>query len=736
MNFKKVLCMWLVFVILLSLLTGCGKTGETVVYDMNAPMKSVQTGSITSNANLEMFWDNDAKCVLLQCISTGKIWSNIPYDYYMQGGVSNSLNSPINISVINDQYIQTSINGYNGVVTSGRVFSEKIKNGIRVTYCFDACQISIPVEYVLRSRSDSLMVTIDTPAIVEGSENMLMSISLAPFLCSTSNDAEDAYLFVPSGTGTVMYAAEKNSIGVRRWSGEMYGTDASRHITTAQLNEEAIRLPVFGAKSGEEALFGIIEEGAESVGLNAETGNSNTGYSNIYPEIWFRGYDVYPSNSEAFRYQDINLPSSVTLKKAVTVGYYPLFGNDADYNGMAKRYRQYLKDFGLVTNTQIDQSPYSVTLLGGIMTTTSLFGIPRKTLNSMTTFAQAKDIINELEELTGTTPSVRLEGFGNCGISPGKPAGGFGFSSVYGNKKQRLALEEYCANKKIPLFTDFDLVRCSSSGGGFSSLTDMAESASGGAVSLAPLKTPLLNQNTKMEYQLLKRENISKAVDKLIKMAKKSKITGISLSTLTDIAYSDYSTSDYAVKSNMDRDVRESIEKLHEAGHTVSVSGANMYAAVTADVLFDVPVDNGSLDVFDVQIPFYQMVFKGLKPMYCSSVNLASDSKKLIMQAATGGVGIGFTLIHDFDVSYMETGSEKLYGAKFENNRQLIQESVNDYINFMNMVSKSGIERYEVLPNGVSKTVFDNNVVLYANHTSVAVESPVGVLEGYEYKVN
>ena len=734
MNSKKALCMLLVFVILLSLLSGCGKTVKTVLYDMDTPAISVPSGSITSNANFELFWDDDSKCVLLQSISTGKIWSNIPYDYYMQGGVSTSLNSPINISIMDDQYSQTNINGYTGAVMSGRVFSEKINSGIRVTYCFDACQISIPVEYVLRT--DSLMVKIDTPAIVEGSKNMLMSVSLAPFLCSTPNDADDAYLFVPSGTGAVMYAAEKSNSGVRRWSGEMYGTDASRHVTTAPLNEESVRLPVFGVKSGEQTLFGIIEEGAESTVLNAETGNSNTGYSSIYPEIWFRGYDIYPSNSEAFRYQDISLQSSVMSKKAVTVGYYPLSGEDADYNGMAKRYRKYLQDCGLIADTKIEQSPYSVTLLGGVLTTTSLFGIPHKTLNSMTTFTQAKDIIGELEGLTGTTPSVRLEGFGNCGISPGKPAGGFGFPSVFGKEKQRLALEQYCTDKKISLFTDFDLIQCASSGGGFSYRTDMAESASGGAVSIAPLTTPLLKENNSMAYRLLKRENISKAVDKLIKLADKSKISGVSLSTLTDIAYSDYSGSDYAVKSNMERDVRKTIEKVRAAGHPVSASGTNMYAAATADVIFDVTIENGNLDVFDVQIPFYQMVFKGLKPMYCSSVNLASDSKRTIMLAATGGVGIGFTLIHDFDVSYMETGSEKLYGAKFENNRELIRETVSDYTNFINAVSKSGIERYEVLPNGVSKTVFDNNVVLYANHTSVAVESPVGVLEGYEYKVD
>lgn len=734
MNFKKSLCIWLVFVILLSLLAGCGKTVETVSYDMNTPEISVPTGSITANSDFELFWDDDLKCVLLQCLSTGKIWSNIPYDYYMEGGASTSLNSTINISIINDQYSETNISGYNGTIMNGRVFSEKIKNGIRVTYCFDACQISIPVEYVLRN--DSLMVTIDTPAIVEGSENMLLSVSLAPFLCSTLNEADDAYLFVPSGSGALMYADNKTNSEVRRWSGEMYGIDASRHVTTSPLNEESVRLPVFGAKSGEHALFGIIEEGAESVVLNAETGNSNTGYSNIYPEIWFRGYDIYPSYSEAFRYMDIKLPSAVMSKKAVTVGYYPLFGEDADYNGMAKRYRQYLQDCELVTDTQIAQSPYSVTLLGGVMTTTSFLGIPRKTLNSMTNFTQAKNIIGELEELTGTTPSVRLEGFGNYGISPGKIAGGFSFPSIFGNKKQRLALEEYCANKNISLFTDFDLVQCSSSGGGFSYLTDMAESASGGAVSLTPLKTPLLTANAKMKYHLLKRENIPKAVDKLIKLAKKSKVSGVSLSTLTDISYSDYSKPDYAVKSNTERDVRNSIQKIQAAGHPVSASGANMYAAVIADVLFDVTVEDGSLDALDVQIPFYQMVFKGLKPMYCSAVNLAPDSKQLIMQAATGGVGIGFTLINDFDVTYMETGTEKLYGAKFENNRQLIKESVNDYINFINSISNAGIERYEVLPNGVSKTIFDNNVVLYANHNSVAVESPIGVLEGYGYKVS
>ena len=37
------------------------------------------------------------------------------------------------------------------------------------------------------------------------------------------------------------------------------------------------------------------------------------------------------------------------------------------------------------------------------------------------------------------------------------------------------------------------------------------------------------------------------------------------------------------------------------------------------------------------------------------------------------------------------------------------------------------------MPSGVRKTVFDNGVTVYVNYTGKTVETPLGVLEAYDY---
>ena len=106
----------------------------------------------------------------------------------------------------------------------------------------------------------------------------------------------------------------------------------------------------------------------------------------------------------------------------MTVAYQALHGDEAGYAGIAALYQDYLLEQGMTATTE-ESAPYAVTLLGGTNITTSIFGIPRKKLVTMTTFSQAQSIVSELQETTGTLPLVRLMGYGyNAGYPAGCPS--------------------------------------------------------------------------------------------------------------------------------------------------------------------------------------------------------------------------------------------------------------------------------------------------------------------------
>lgn len=721
-------------VLFAAILAGCNETPQKKVqYDLKSSAVSIPSATLAQNDKYKLDWNDECKCVLLQSLENGRIWSNIPYEYFTEGGSSVNVNSTLNITVVNSGTLAwDTIRGASAAAEDGRIFSKRIENGIRVLYCFDNYKISVPVEYVLRN--DSVEVTVDCDSIIEGGEYLVVSVSVAPFLCAVQNASSGGYLFIPSGSGALMPVAETVD-GKRRYTGEVYGTDASRRLPEILVDEEKIRLPVFGCSDGTDALLGIIEKGAESAEISAEAGNARNGYSNVYASFYIRGYDIFATEYSAFKNEDLTRVSVYRSQKDVSVGFYPLSGKDADYNGMAKRYRKYLEDRGLLKSNPSAKPSYALTVMGGVKTTENYVGIKKKTVKPLTTFSETKQIVSELYDKSGVKPVVRLLGFGNGGINTGGIAGGFNFASVLGVSKQT-DLEKYCKSKDILLFTDFDLINYSESGGGFSYSGSAAETALNFTAEQSPVRIPTRDYNTDLSYRLLRRGLIGDVLEKVLKFAKEKDISGLSFSSLGKTAYSDYRDNKYAVKGNTEKDVKSFIERTHKSKHKVAVSEANAYAACAADVIYDVPLSNGGNFVFSQSIPFYQMVFCGFKPMYSSAKNLSAEPKKQLMLTASAGCGISFALIGEYKTEYSETATGNLYGAVYSDNRaDILDTSKNgDYAEYAENVLGNSIESYEFLDKNITRTTFSNGAQVYANHSDKKQSTAYGEFLPYGIK--
>lgn len=719
-------------ILLLGTTTACSEKATNIPpYDSEAT-DSLSSQVVAANSSYELSWDDFGKFVSLTDIKTGKIWSTIPYDYYMSGGASANVNSTLNISISNTENLKVdNINGYTEAYTNGRILCEAVENGLTVTYYFDRYNISVPTTYKLLD--DGLEISIDPSKISEGTQYLLVSVTPAPFLCSAYNTEDGSYLFIPTGSGALMYAKE-TSEGDKSYIGEVYGTDGGRLLTEIPTEEEAIRMPVYGAKDSDHALLAVINEGAESAEIEATSGNNRTGLSNVSAKFYLRAYDRIASGIQLLGYSDYTKVAHKLSTNPIRISYYPLTDDEANYNGMARRYKKYLNDNGYMNNSSNNTASYGVKFLGGVSTQELALGIPVSVLNSMTTFSDAKNITEELMGISQLSPEVMLSGFGNNGISVGKIAGGYRFSDVLGTKAQRKALEAFCSQNNISLFTDFDIVRYNESGNGFSYLFNSTKSASLRAVEQYPVEIPLREYDKDNRYRLLMRSKLNSAAKKLVKYADKQGVSGVALSSLGSIAYSDYNDEKYYVKANMEEDVMGILGSIKSASHNTAVSQPNAYAAAAADALYDVPVDNGGYLAFDQTIPFYQMVFGSAKPLYSQSVNLADNFDRQIMLSVASGSRLSFTLTNNFDVSYIENQTDKIYATVYKYNKELIETTLNKTEPFYKEIAGAGIASYEIVSDGVSKTVFDNNVVLYANHNNNTVALPVGELKAYDFK--
>lgn len=729
---KRTSMLLAVFMIVFSI-SACGTKTVKIKYNTTKNVPTVESGIVAENDKLILNWNDTAKSVSFTEKSTGKIWSNIPIDVINEGKSSANLNSTINVELYKENsFTSVDVKGYSAAFESGRISSEKIDNGVKVTYYFDEYKVSVPVEYVLRDTS--LLVSINSKDIVENDDYRIISVSVAPYLVSAKNETQGAYLFVPSGSGALMYAA--NTVeGKEEFSCDVYGSDFAELKTVSTEKLPKAYLPVFGAKDGDFAICGIIEKGAESVRINAESGNSRTNYSTVYPTYYLRSTDRIETAGNDASSMDSILKSEVIADSSINIAYYPLSGDSADYNGMAHTYRDYIVKNNNLKSTKNENGNYGITFYGGVEHIKTVFGIPKKQLDSMTEFSKAKKILGELIKQSGTPSDVRLYGYGNRGVSAGKIAGGYSFDSAYGSMKEFLTLEDFCKNEKISLYSDFDAVRFSSSGSGFSVISDSAKSATLRKVEIFPNKIPLGDYNTDYGYYLLKRDLFSDATEKLIKFADKNKISGIGLSTLSSIAYSDHANAKTAVKSGIADDVKKQILNVKNAGHKIAVDNANAYAASVADTIYNVPIDNGGYSILDESIPFYQIVFSAIANMYCPSVNLADNADKQTMLCAAYGTKPEFSLIYTFDTVDMEIGAGKFNCMLYSDNLDLVGKSVDKLNSLLLKIDGSAISRYEIMGGNIGKTIYENGITVISNHSSKEVEYNGKTIEPYGFSM-
>lgn len=698
--------------------TGCSKSETAKAWEI-PDLSVVESAIIADNDNFSLEWNNEEKQVFFIEKNSGAVWGTVPKEALSLEEKNDSLFSPIQIEV--SENISKALDftrSYSSAILNNNVDAKLIDNGLEVTYYFDEFQIAIPVQFTIRN--DSFAISIVKGKIFEGNTHKLLSVSLAPYVSSCQNGKDDSYLFVPSGNGGLIYT---NSPEFKTYSSEVYGTDFSRMLFSRYVEEERNKMPVFGIKNGEKALFSIIEEGAEAAQIVANSGDKETGYSSVYAKCYVRGFDIYADEL------DSNSTTVTTVAESIsgqnfTVGYYPLSAENADYNGMAKKYKEYLTKNGM-QKTEYASALYSVSIVGGAKVKKLVLGIPYQTRKTATSFAEANEMIGQLKTKTSAMPFVQMVGFGSNGLDVGKIAGGY---KLIGDKDD---LKKLLSDYKDYISFDFDVVRFNESGAGVLTLNGAAKSANL-QKSKRFFNDPALRDYDKLtdSYFLVKRSKLGGIIDKVTGFATKNEITNISLATLGEICYSDYSDSKYEMKANTEIDVEKYLNNIRSKNIKITTDNANVYAAKLSDNILNLQIEDYGYDGIDQYIPFYQMVFVGTKNVYSEPLNSVDNRTQVKLGALSTGVRFGYKLLKNYSDGFITKTNVEIYSTLFSDNLNEITEEVKEYSDYYSAIQGAQIDEYVILENGVIKTVFDNGVIAYTNMSCEELETEAGKISG------
>ena len=539
---------------------------------------------------------------------------------------------------------------------------KEIENGVRITYRFSATKIAIPVDYVLEE--DHLSVKIVTSDIKEEDDTkLLLSVSLNPAMGAADNTEEGSFA-IPDGSGAYINF-NNGKTSVKSYSAKVYGSDITAVSNTKPPVTEQIYLPMYGIiKGGENALVVVAHSGDTSASIEASvSGQSKSSYNTCRFSFTLRETDTFYMGTSA---TPLTIFQKGEIKTdEVEVKYYPVSGKNIDYVDVAAAYRGYLMtQRGIESKTSEDKFGFYLDLYGGTKKQKNVAGIPVKMKTSITSYAQAKEIAEKLIELGVDDMVLTYNLWTDAGMEKkadykAKP------SSVLGGKKEFNALKTYLEENNVAFYPSVSNTTFVS-GEGFNTFADTAVRASGAYSKQLTYDLAFGVQNKLYDpMSLLSPEAFTEIYDKMAESYSKSGLSGASIGDMTSLLYGSYDK-DTISRDNAKNIITDSLAKLKMQVGSVLAQGANAYAFEYVDHITDVPLSSSGFDIFDGDIPLFQLVMHGLIPYSSTAINGAPDSERALLMAAATGSAPSFDMLYEETNVLKDTELDVYYYANYE----------------------------------------------------------------------
>ena len=620
------------------------------------------------NDELRMIVDDRSAVFGIEVKETGYIWWSSPLEATQDRAATALLADELRSSNVVRYGVPLKRSG-NNVLRSGSendcTFTVKdIKDGIRVEYDYKNAGFKVPVEYTLGE--DCLIAAVKVSEIKEtNAANVVTEMTVLGSLGAAS-DKEEGYYVIPDGCGALVRFNNNRSFQNNIYQQRVYGND----VTAVPQNKGAVTgqiyLPVYGVVKEDNALLAVAAKGDSNAYLTANVSRqSGSSYNICNLSFILRSTDsFYMSGSSNEKYTVFE--SGSIKSDDIEMRYYPISKKGADYTDIAERYRRYLmEEKGVTAKSTAGEAPMYLTLYGGVMKKKPVLGIPISLRTSVTDYGQAADIIGSLgsggvEDMVISYKNWTNDGIKNKVDTDGKPSGKLGGRSGFGKLTDLINDKGYSF---YPVSDNRDFY----SGNGYYSFTDTAVRVSGSYSRIVSYDRAYgIPNKFRKNMSLLSPSYFGEVLGDISENYPKNGLEGVSLSDLTSSLYGDYGKKGIS---------RAKAETLLEEGYSrldsslengILADTANAYALPYVSRIKDVPLSSGRSDIFDEDIPFYQMVLHGVLPYSSEAINGSADPETAVLMAAATGSCLSYDMIYEETGELKDTELDTLYYANYK----------------------------------------------------------------------
>lgn len=680
---------------------------------------------VDSNENLKLYMNTKENTIMLEDLKTGEKWWSNPVDLQTSNakkGQKDELASGMTLIYASPADRATTILNSKG---KGKTKMKKSGKNIEITYTFSDPGITVPVTISLEK--DHMKLYVDTSAIVEDNPSTVSGKLTSDLAFMTTFGAagleEEGYFVVPDGSGAIINF-NNGKTGLKTYAGKVYGRDITAVKSQKQATIQNVSLPMYGIVKGNSAMMVVADKGDTCASINSYVSNqNNTDYNSTYFDFELRTQDEYLMGGESsplkvFEKRGIRIPE-------IELRYYPVSKDDkseVDYTDIAARYRKYLiEEKGVEDKDLTDKNSLYLDIYGATLKKESVAGLPVTVKQPVTTFATAKYILECLNGMGVDDMVVAYNNYNDDNIGE-KIADSFNPSSKLGGKSKYNALSEYASANNIALFPVVDNQQFKT-GNGYWNMTNTSI-----RVSNAYAQIPVFDLAHGIENKYYKSLSLftpasyDRAFGKLIKSYNKKKVTNFSFGSLANTIYGDYGKKAIS-RENAKGIVQGIYSSAKETGSVLSDNPA-AYVLPYTDYITNVPLCSSKFDIFDADIPLYQMVLHGVTPYSCTAVNGEADLDIASLMAIASGSNIGFDMVGTEASELKDTKLDKYfygYYANWVNEAAGLYKFADDVLS---PAADSTISSYTVSEDGSEiTTVYDNGYTTVVDLDKLTVKA-------------
>lgn len=603
-------------------------------------------------------------------------------------------------------------------------------NGFSAEIYFTKYKIGMTLNVELTD--DGVKCVIPDSSIKEdGGEYNIGTVSIYPYMGSSYIDSKEGYMLVPDGNGALIYLDDKNGRFNSGYSSMIYGGDIGfdelqvltllwdKYETVTE--SEKILAPIYGIAHTDDkfAYLAVVEDGAMRATIEVQPNGVSIDYNRAYAKFILRKLYTQPTSNNSTS-GSFHLIEEDRSHSDLGVRFILLSGDEADYSGMAKAYRKYLMDRGLLSKKE-DSYRTRIDFLG-TERENWLFGTSSVV---MTRTEDVRDIIADLSAEAADKFLLVYRGWQKGGLY-NVPISRYKADSDIGGTKELTKLINDMAEMGniLTLYNDALHINPDEQNATFNVVKQIN-------------KRKYEEKTYKEVYDkflYVTPERSTYLLDKFTDSYLDEGVCNLCLGGITNNLFS----FNYSGDSYTRFDCGEAyLKEVEAADEKLSLSMEQPFAYMwkNTDSFLSMPLYTSDYIFEDDSIPFLSMVLKGIMPVYSEYVNFEANKQEFFLKLVESGSYPSFYITKESSANLLYTNSSDIYSSEYSAYRDTIIEYSEKLSDIYEKTQNATIEKHEIKDNDVTIVSYSNGVKIYINYSSVRRKCDGLELEPMSYEV-